>query len=429
MAELLHPNTNGDCSDPGSNPGFTSALVPEPAPVGEDRGAALTKGPMAPISDDDDDLLGAKITYREIEDDPIDYEITCPGQSFTEEQQDKICLNWIERWSDLCMQFSDSCDAVRSQGGEDAPRPPGPLKVLPETTYSCITRGYCYHREYMTSDTSQTKATLGFRTPDHMMQVFSLRLSGYKSKSYPISVYGIFAIRDDLEPLRNYVFNRPRDDPVMIQQDSLALPLCSPCRGIYVLDRALLEVDLWVKKEGDGSTDEHLLSVYVEIDLGSYFDEMFTGRIHGEDCMLDMDYMFLADSIEAVIQVFTAVDDSPHHVRFTAFSSCFDKGIVLFEGKCVEKGELFTHVVAVKAEEKLGVRVELEGSLFEWSFQDEAVGAFSSPDDVSILDQFHVRVFFAPKNVRRGPSRYHAWKERCRNAGRKHEVIMGLGVL
>ncbi|CAL4995676.1 unnamed protein product [Urochloa decumbens] len=416
MAELLHPNTNGDCSDPGSNPGFTSALVPEPAPVGEDRGAALTKGPMAPISDDDDDLLGAKITYREIEDDPIDYEITCPGQSFTEEQQDKICLNWIERWSDLCMQFSDSCDAVRSQGGEDAPRPPGPLKVLPQTTYSCITRGYCYHREYMTSDTSQTTSSLGFSRPQDMMRIFSLKLSSCKSKSYPISVYGIFAVRDDLEPLRNYVFNRSRDDPVMIHQDSLALPLCSPCRGMYVLDRALLEVDLWVKKEGDGSTDEQLLSVYVEIDLGSSFDEIFTGQVHSEDCILDMDYAFLAQGVEAIIQVFTSVD-SPRHVRFIASSSSFDEEIVLFEGKCVEKGELFTHVVAVKTKEKLEVRLEWENSLLAWTFQYGTLGASSYPDDDSI--PFYVNVLFAPKNRERGPSRYHAWKERCRNMGRK----------
>jgi len=95
------------------------------------------------------------------------------------------------------------------------------------------------------------------------------------------------------------------------------------------VDRALLEVDLWVKKEGDGSTDEQLLSMYVEIDSGSYLKKTLTGRIHSEDCILDMDYMFLAVGVEAVIQVFTVVD-SPHHVRFIASSSCFDKEIVIF---------------------------------------------------------------------------------------------------
>jgi hypothetical protein len=34
---------------------------------------------------------------------------------------------------------------------------------------------------------------------------------------------------------------------------------------MYVLDHALLEVDLSVKKEGGGSADKQLLSAYVEI--------------------------------------------------------------------------------------------------------------------------------------------------------------------
>ncbi|RLM69892.1 hypothetical protein C2845_PM17G01320 [Panicum miliaceum] len=285
VAELLHPNTSGD----PSGPGFASALVPRYcAPVGEDE---------------DDDLLVAKTTYREVEDDPIDYETTCPARS-----------------------------------------------------------------------------VLGFRIPRQMMQVFSLRLSSYKSKPYPISIYGIFAVRDGLEPLTNYVFNRSRDNPVMIHQDPLALPLCSPCRGMYVLDHALLEVDLWVKKEGDGSTDEKLLSVYVEIDSRSIHDKVFTGRIHSEDCILDMDYMLLAEGVEAVIQVFTVVD-SPHHARFFASSSCFDKEILIFEGNCVKKGELFTHIVAVMAKESLSVRLEWENSILEWTFKDGELGAIKYPDD------------------------------------------------
>ncbi|RLM57879.1 hypothetical protein C2845_PM18G00160 [Panicum miliaceum] len=218
------------------------------------------------------------------------------GQNFTEEQAEEIGLNWIERWCDLCTQFSNSCDVVRSQGGENVPLPPGPLKVLPETTYLCITRDYCHHREYMTSDISQTKSVLGFRIPQQMMQVFSLRLSSCKSKSYPISIYGIFA------------------------------PLPS------------------------------------------------------EDCILDMDYMFLAEGVDAVIQVL-AVVDSPHHARFFASSSCFDKEIVIFEGNCVKKGELFTHTVAVIAEENLSVRLGWENSVLEWTFKDGELGAISYPDD------------------------------------------------
>jgi hypothetical protein len=57
---------------------------------------------------------------------------------------------------------------------------------------------------------------LGYRMPKCMLQVFSLRLAS--CESYPISVYGIFAVRDDLEPLRNLIFNCPRDSAVTIEQ-------------------------------------------------------------------------------------------------------------------------------------------------------------------------------------------------------------------
>ena len=57
---------------------------------------------------------------------------------------------------------------------------------------------------------------LGYHKPKVMLQVFSLRLASYAS--YPISVYGILAVRDDLEPLRNHIFCRSRDDAVVIEQ-------------------------------------------------------------------------------------------------------------------------------------------------------------------------------------------------------------------
>ncbi|RCV36973.1 hypothetical protein SETIT_8G025200v2 [Setaria italica] len=133
VAQLRYPNPSGDYSDP----------------VGE-------------FEDDDED--------REVEDDPIDYEITCPGQSFTKKQEEEISLIWMDRHIKLNAEFSELCNEILSQGDDDVTFPPKPLKVLPETTYPCIRRGYCYHREYMTTDASRTKSTLGFRSPQQMMQ-------------------------------------------------------------------------------------------------------------------------------------------------------------------------------------------------------------------------------------------------------------------
>ncbi|GJN13848.1 hypothetical protein PR202_gb00596 [Eleusine coracana subsp. coracana] len=291
------------------------------------EGAELIEEIDCSISDDDDseeystdsDEYGGPF---------VDMNTTCPGERFTKEQEEEIGRKWFKEYINLCGEYAKMCNELMDSedSDEDADEdansslsavplkvdvnssiPPAPLKVLPETTSSCIKKGYCYHREYMTDETDETSQTLGYDEPHDMLQVLSLRLSC--TKSCPISVYGIFAIRDDLEPLRNYVFNRTRDDPVVIEK-----------------------------------------------------------------------------SVEAAIQV-SALVDNPSHVRFIAFSRCFDD-IILSNGKGIMKGELTRHVIAVKAEEQLGVRLELDDLVFEWTFQDGA--RVSSPSDDLIINQFQV---------------------------------------
>ena len=50
-----------------------------------------------------------------------------------------------------------------------------------------------------------------------MLQFFSMCLSSFDHPC-PVSVYGIFAVRDELDQRRNYIFNRPRDDAVVIEK-------------------------------------------------------------------------------------------------------------------------------------------------------------------------------------------------------------------
>jgi hypothetical protein len=60
-------------------------------------------------------------------------------------------------------------------------------------------------------------SALGYCTPKEMLQFFSVCLSSCAA-SYPISVYGIFAVRDELDRRRNCIFNCPRDDAVTIEK-------------------------------------------------------------------------------------------------------------------------------------------------------------------------------------------------------------------
>uniref|UniRef100_A0A453KTD7 DUF6598 domain-containing protein n=2 Tax=Aegilops tauschii subsp. strangulata TaxID=200361 RepID=A0A453KTD7_AEGTS len=220
-----------------------------------------------------------------------DSETNCPGKNYSKEEADEVVSRWLHSFNKAYHDCLNLRLEILARGDKNARLPSFPLKVLPVVTSLCIESNICYHREYITHDTSTTASFLGYSNPRTMLQIFSLRLSNYES--HPISVYGIFAVRDVLEPRRNLIFNRCREDAVTIEQDFFTLPLCSPCRGMYAPDQALLEVDLWVKKEGDGLPDEQLLSAYVEIYFQSCFDEMRTGRIPGNSCSLEIDFMFL----------------------------------------------------------------------------------------------------------------------------------------
>jgi hypothetical protein len=77
-----------------------------------------------------------------------------------------------------------------------------------------------------------------------MMQIFSLKLP-YTSASVsgPVQLYGYMAVRDLLNPFRNYIFNRSRDDPfTMEQEDGFK-------RGIRMGGYVLLEYDMKIKRD------------------------------------------------------------------------------------------------------------------------------------------------------------------------------------
>ncbi|CAM0871504.1 unnamed protein product [Alopecurus aequalis] len=348
---------------------------------------------------DDDDVADLDLADLVLDDDEVvtdDEETNCQGKRFPMEKAELIDRIWVERDIKQNVEFQQLREMHIAQG---LALPPFPMKVYPQATGLCVMGGDCHHRHYKTHDTSTTRSTLGYPKPRLMLQFFSLRLSS--SASYPVSVYGIVAIRDELEPLRNHVFNRPcREDAVTIDQDSFILPLCSPRRGMYLMDDALVEVDLWVKEEGDGSADKQIFSAYAEIESRPGFDIMLHGYIRSGLFSLDIGFTLLTRSVEAVIEIFAEVD-SPHHLRFAAFSSGFDHEIVLFDDKFSGTKIQFRHVVVVKAEEKLDVCLTLGKSLFRWTFQDGYVGAVRIPDEsMSKYGQFDVRVFFAPKNYR-----------------------------
>ena len=57
-----------------------------------------------------------------------------------------------------------------------------------------------------------------YHVPCQMMQIFSLKLAKASINSGLIQLYGYIAARDDVDSKLNYVFNRSRDDHIIVQQ-------------------------------------------------------------------------------------------------------------------------------------------------------------------------------------------------------------------
>ena len=151
-----------------------------------------------------------------------------------------------------------------------------------------------------------------------------------------------------------------------------SLPLCSPCRGIYALTRALLDVDLRIKHGGeDESADEKFVSGYFELMVNCNYDMRFRQRLHDgiRSHILDVDGRYIGWSIAATV---IASVDVPYscQVSFTAYTSGFDDEVTIFKGTyCEAETVEFRHVVAVKVLWTLELCLKLDGVRYSHSFK------------------------------------------------------------
>ncbi|KAL6888839.1 hypothetical protein ACP4OV_009865 [Aristida adscensionis] len=190
-----------------------------------------------------------------------------------------------------------------------------------------------------------------------MMQVFSLKLANPVDfmPSGPVHLYGFMAVRDLLHPLRNYIFHRPRDDPLVLyphsnDPSSLLIQMAGPKRGIYLQSRALIEFDIKIKSLGqDIDEDSELIDGAATISELTPFHGVYTQRIRGyRGAAVDISLALLRHAVEARIQV--GISKLPMQgicLTILCFVSGLPEGIKLFDSLVDKPGDLNSLVVAV----------------------------------------------------------------------------------
>ncbi|KAF0894827.1 hypothetical protein E2562_003711 [Oryza meyeriana var. granulata] len=88
------------------------------------------------------------------------------------------------------------------------------------------------------------------------MQIFDIKVLPFTlDVTRPVEVYGIIAVRDEVDEYRrNYLFNRSRENPVIITPVYYSLPLMSPARGMSMAEACLIETDIRIKVEEEDAT-------------------------------------------------------------------------------------------------------------------------------------------------------------------------------
>ncbi|KAM3272574.1 hypothetical protein ACQJBY_042597 [Aegilops geniculata] len=219
-----------------------------------------------------------------------------------------------------------------------------------------------------------------------LVQFFDLKIAGYHhTQPGPAKIFGFFAARDRIKPLRNYVYKREIDNyeavAVNRKMGTARLSLGSPARGINMTDHVLFELKLCIRIEGqpdEGPKEELLIEGCTE--LSNMFRPSFveTQRLYGEKCGLDLKFAVLNSAVQAKIDVEIVYAPACGLIlNLYAKTSGFGDIIRLFRGRS-KAGGRFSSVVGVLIDSYLDVCVE--GSSREGLCQ-------RSPQDGCGLDQ------------------------------------------
>ncbi|KAF7091651.1 hypothetical protein CFC21_094205 [Triticum aestivum] len=252
------------------------------------------------------------------------------------------------------------------------------------------------------------KLNSGPASATQTLQIFSIKLTEIAvGLKWPLSVYGLVAVRDVADHNRNLLFSRNRSQAQELKEDDRILRLIGPSRAIVFTDRVDFEIQLKVKGTGTSKSQDKALISYADCYDGGYGSCVSTFSVSNCFCTLEFCVQTVTRTFQAtILDVQVVKDDGSWPFEYGGRFSCSP-----LSGKFVFTDSGVTHAInhsssqIVLLDSKDGawlkqpcggylhmwrqvVSVEIEGRL------DVFIQAYSKSGDIAS----HGEVRFIPKS-------------------------------
>ncbi|KAF2924185.1 hypothetical protein DAI22_07g250700 [Oryza sativa Japonica Group] len=197
--------------------------------------------------------------------------------------------------------------------------------------------------------------------PRCMLQMLSLELAEIHNDGCLVELYGYIAVRDDLDPLLNYIINFSRDDPIIVEQGSL-INMMGPKRGIDLMDFALIEFDVRIKTGEQEKDDLQLIDGATLLWTPGLWNQPYSIKIPGDYGAVDITVAHLNNAVEATVEVVISEVQSGFNLLLGCLTSDLNKEMRLFDGAIVESRFLKRSVVAVNWKSSIDLKFKVGAS-------------------------------------------------------------------
>ncbi|CAN6242712.1 unnamed protein product [Urochloa humidicola] len=203
---------------------------------------------------------------------------------------------------------------------------------------------HTWHRKFRMINTTPTSVgSMRFTQPggayeytsSQLLQFFSMRFAGDFSHGQRMSIYGFVAVRDEVDKLRNYIFNRPREHAQEITPDSPDLLLTPPTRGISAPYDVIVEYSLKVKGNGGDDTkddEEFIDGCFMFRETSRWDTALRKVRLFGSVGPLDIHFVSMKFAVEATVEVKVKTAMPGYSLSMVTASTCgYEAEIILYD--------------------------------------------------------------------------------------------------